>query len=120
MNAQEILELVRAGYTKTEIDAMGRENAAETTNAENVPVPEPSAQATQTEAQDATEAKTEHEPPVSPGTELDRLYAELRNLTAAMQANNRAAADMGASIIEPQKAAINTMRELADVPAPKE
>lgn len=120
MNANEILELVRAGYTKQEIDAMGRENAAEQANAENDPVPADTAQAPENEPSQATEAKTEHEPPVSPGTELDRLYREIANLTKAMQANNRASADMGANIIEPQQAAINTMRELSSIPAPKE
>ena len=116
MNAKNILELVRAGYTKSEIEAMVNENADDK---KPDPVPESPAQVAETETPEAEEQE-DRKPPVSPGTELDRLYAELRNLTAAMQANNRAAADMGAKIIEPQKAAINTMRELASVPEPKE
>ncbi len=112
MNASDILTLVRAGYSKSEIDAMSRENPAQAANPETVPMPtEP------VEAASAPVAAQEApaEPPKAAGTELDRLFSELRNLTAAIQQSNRAAADMGANIIDPQAAGINALAGLGNL-----
>ena len=123
MNAQDILTLLRAGYSKSEIDAMSREKAAETTKNETDNLPAETPQATQKPAPAPAEPpkapaeppKAPAEPPKAAGTELDRLFSELRNLTAAIQQSNRAAADMGANIIDPQTAGINALANLGNL-----
>lgn len=115
MNANEILELVRAGFTKAEIMELstGRENASQETNVE--PAEEP-AEPVNVPQSEEKPAKTEKEPPAAPGTELDRLYKQLSALTAAIQGQNRMDAEQGASIIEPYENGIKTIRELTGIP----
>lgn len=116
MNAHDILTLLRAGYSKGEIDAMSREEAAETTNNETDNLPAENPQAPQEPAPAPVAAQeAPAEPPKAAGTELDRLFSELRNLTAAIQQSNRAAADMGANIIDPQAAGVNALADLGNL-----
>lgn len=91
MNYDDILALVRAGYSKTEIDAMGPGAAA--------PAPVPPAQ--QPAAPAAPEQPKESPAPAVPpqaqplaatSTEalLQQLFGSVNTLTQAVQAQNRA------------------------------
>lgn len=116
MNTQDVLTLLRAGYSKSEIDAMSREKAAETTNNETDKSPAENPQAPQEPAPAPVAAQeAPAEPPRVAGTDLDRLFSELRNLTAAIQQSNRAAADMGANIIDPQAAGMDALASLGNL-----
>ena len=101
MSYKDIIILLSAGYTKEEISGM---DAAEPDPAAiPQPAPQPDAQpAPQPEAQPAPQ------PEAQPAPQPD-LLAAIRELTAAVQANNRAAADMGANIIDPIKAGQQAM-----------
>lgn len=112
MTLQEIQELVRAGFTKSDIDRLTCENPAQETNPEPVPMPAEPAEVPQA----PQEATTATEMPKAPGTELDRLFSELRNLTAAIQAGNRAAAEMGANIIDPKSAGMQAIAAIGGLP----
>lgn len=90
MNYDEILALVRAGYSKTEIDAMGAGAAA--------PAPKPAVQQTETPEQPKEPAAPEAPTPApsvtvqpeapAPASHIDEL---LHQILGAVQANNRAA-----------------------------
>lgn len=108
MTLQEILALGKMGYTKADIDAlMGRENAPQETKKEETPKPAEPVKVPEKPAEE------KHEPPRAEGTQLDRLFKQLGELTAALQAQNRAAADMGANIIDPRSAGINGIATLS-------
>lgn len=88
MNYDDILALVRAGYSKAEIDAMGSGAAA--------PAPAPPAQ--QPEAPEppkespAPAVPTQAQPQAATSTEalLQQLFGSVNTLTQAVQAQNRA------------------------------
>lgn len=100
MNYDDILALVRAGYSKSEIDAMGADSAA--------PAPKPAVQPTKTPEQPkpaVQQTKTPEQPkepaapeapapapsvtvqPEAPTSHIDEL---LHQILGAVQANNRA------------------------------
>ena len=88
MNYDDILALVRAGYSKTEIDAMGPGAAA--------PAPVPPAQQPDAPEQ-PKESPAPAVPPQAPqvtatSTEalLQQLFGSVNTLTQAVQAQNRA------------------------------
>lgn len=108
MQSSEILELVRAGYTKAEIQAMDAAPAAAPA-ADPVPVAEPAAPAA-----DPVPA-AEPSAPAAPDWQ-QQLFTQLGALTAAIQGQNRAQAEMGAQIIEPYAAGVNTLRGLVNIP----
>ena len=119
MTLSDILTLGAMGYTKADIDAlMEREKPAEETKPETDPKPAAPAQDAQKPAAPAQDAQKPTAVPVDPkpadppkaaGTEFDRLMKRLDELTAAMQENNRAAAEMGANIINPRAAAVRNI-----------
>lgn len=116
MTIQDILTLGKMGYTKADIDALvERENAPHGAKSEDKPKPAEPAQTPQKQEPPKTDPLTasKKEPPKADGTELDRLYAKLGELTAALQAQNRAAAEMGASIIDPREAGVNALSALS-------
>lgn len=120
MNYSDVQNLLAQGFTPEFI--MGLEgpvtaqNAQEATHPEPDQKPVPSTEAPQEAPAPAQEAPAQSNPPAAPGTELDRLFTELRNLTTALQASNRAAADMGANIIDPQTAGRNALTALGGLP----
>lgn len=117
MTLSDILTLGKMGYTKAEIDAlMEREKPAEETKPETDPKPAAPVQDTQKPAALPVDPKPDPkpaEPPKAAGTEFDRLMKRLDELTAAMQENNRAAAEMGVNIINPRAAAVRNIAELS-------
>lgn len=109
MLSSEILELVRAGYTKAEIQAMDAAPAADP-----VPEAEPEAPAPAADPQPAAE------PAAAAPDWQQQLFTQLGALTAAIQGQNRAQAEMGAQIIEPYAAGVNTLRGLVNIPNKEE
>ena len=97
MTYKEIMFLLEKGYSKEEIDNMDTEDEAP------APAAEPAAEPAQEPAPEPEKA------------DVDLLTA-IKELTAAVQANNRAAAEMGANIIDPQADAVNLMRGLGNIP----
>lgn len=122
MTLSDILTLGKMGYTKADIDAlMEREKPAEETKPETNPKPAAPAQDAQKPAAPAQEStKPRPEPAAPAGTEFDRLMARLDALTAQMQEQNRAAAEMGANIIDPRKAGISGIAALSGYELKKE
>lgn len=81
MNYEDILALVRAGYTKDEIAAMG---AA-------APEPEPANVSPKNPAVQSPDAMPTAQPPVNATEQLlQQLLGGMTTLTAAVQAQNRA------------------------------
>lgn len=111
MKSSEILELVRAGYTKAEIQAMDAAAPAAPA-ADPVPAAEPAAPVPAADPQPAAE-------PAAPDWQ-QQLFTQLGALTAAIQGQNRAQAEMGAQIIEPYAAGVNTLRGLVNIPNKEE
>lgn len=104
MSYKDIIILLNAGYTKDEITGMDDSQPDPQSAPAAIPQPEP-----QPDAQPAPAApQPEPHPDAQPAPQPD-LLAAIRELTAAVQANNRAAADMGANIIDPIKAGHQAM-----------
>lgn len=116
MLSSEILELVRAGYTKAEIQAM--DDAAPAPAADPVPAAEPAAPSPAADPVPAAEPAA----PAAPAAPdwQQQLFTQLGALTAAIQGQNRAQAEMGAQIIEPYAAGVNTLRGLVNIPNKEE
>lgn len=112
MSYKDIIILLSAGYTKEEISGMDADQPDPAASTQPAPQPEaqPAPAAPQPEPQpDAQPApQPEPQPDAQPAPQPD-LLAAIRELTAAVQANNRAAADMGANIIDPIKAGQQAM-----------
>lgn len=88
MNYDDILALVRAGYSKSEIDAMAAGSAAPGATTEQraeapAPAQEPPAPAVQAPAQQPG-------PATSTEALLQQLFGSVNTLTQAVQAQNRA------------------------------
>lgn len=117
MTLQEILMLGKMGYTKADIDAMEREKAADDANINADPKPAtptvPASPAAPAAPAAPVAPAAPAEPPKAEGTELDRLFSKLSELTAALQASNRAAAEMGANIIDPRAEAVGALATLS-------
>ncbi len=120
MNIAQVNELLSKGFTAEFIMGLDSpvtaQNAAEETNTTPAPEPAPAPEAPQEAPAPAQEAPAQSSPPAAPGTELDRLFTELRNLTAAIQAGNRMSAEMGANIIDPQTAGREALSALGGLP----
>ena len=97
MSYKDIIILLSAGYTKDEISGMDDTQPEPQPAPAAIPQPEPQ-----------PEPQPDPQPAPQPDPQPD-LLAALRELTAAVQANNRAAADMGANIIDPIKAGQQAM-----------
>ena len=97
MNYDDILALVRAGYSKTEIDAMGPGAAAPAPVPPVPPVPpaqQPAAPAApeQPKESPAPAVPPQAQPLAATSTEalLQQLFGSVNTLTQAVQAQNRA------------------------------
>lgn len=117
MNYEDILALVRAGYNKDDIAAMGA--AAPTTPA--TPAPEPAGGPPETPAMQSADAVSATQPPVNATEQLlQQLLGGMSTLTAAVQAQNRA----GITGATPPKSNAALAREatarLAGIPYDKE
>lgn len=116
MNYDDILALVRAGFTKDDIAAMGA--AASATPA---PEPEPANVSPENPAVQSPDAVPTAQPPVNATEQLlQQLLGGMSTLTAAVQAQNRA----GITGATPPKSNADLAREatarLAGIPYDKE
>lgn len=116
MNYDDILALVRAGYNKDDIAAMGA--AAPATTA---PEPEPAAEPSKTAAVQSPDAVPTAQPPLNATEQLlQQLLGGMSTLTAAVQAQNRA----GITGATPPKSNADLAREatarLVGIPYDKE
>ena len=91
MNYDDILALVRAGYSKTEIDAMVSGAAAPAAPAPVPPAQQPAAPE-QPKESPAPAVPPQAQPPAATSTEalLQQLFGSVNTLTQAVQAQNRA------------------------------
>lgn len=95
MTYTEILELIRAGYTRAEIDAMQKEETAPVSAAAE-PGPAIEAELDEEQKQTTTQNKPESVPPAEPAkhepTEVEKLVSALGlkidRMTAAIQGRN--------------------------------
>ena len=106
MNANDILSLVNAGFTKSEILQMFPQDPAP---AEDQPAAVPDQAPAAPPEQPAPQAV-----PAADG--MQQLFQQMAALTSAIQAQNRAYAEQGTEIIEPYAQGVNTLRGLADIP----
>lgn len=125
MNYSDVQNLLAQGFTAEFIMGLNSpvtaQKPAEETKPETNPKPAAPAQDAQKPAAPAQEStKPRPEPAAPAGTEFDRLMARLDALTAQMQEQNRAAAEMGANIIDPRKAGISGIAALSGYELKKE
>lgn len=107
MTYGDILTLLRAGYTKEEIDAM-KDGPSPTDPAPTDPEPAADPQPAE-DPQPAAQPETPPDP-------TQQVLSQITELIKAVQANNRSSADMGAEIIEPKQQALSTLRSLGGIP----
>lgn len=112
---RDIMLLLRAGYSKTEIDAMTDEELQDEPNTQTEQKPTEPVNV----PQGPTSAPVEPVQPVpQPASDMDKVLQQLSALTAAIQGNNLAYAEMGAEIIDPQQTAVNVLRGMGGIPNP--
>ena len=112
MKINELLELVRAGFTKEEI--MQFENSGHDT-VEPKPAPTPEPEQAPEPAQNPDPVRTPEPEPANPDP-MQELTKRITELTQAVQASNRTYAEMGGEIIDPHTEAINTFRTVGGIP----
>lgn len=115
MTYADILTLLRAGYTKDEIDAMEdpADPAAQPETKPADPAPEAPAEEQAPEAQPAA-------PTEAPADPTQQILHQLTELVKSVQAQNRGAAEIKGNIIEPGAQAMDTLRSLGGIPAAPE
>lgn len=109
MTYADILILLKAGYTKTEIEAMDQPEQA-------APAAEPETQPAAPAPEAPAEEQTPAAQPDAPQDPTQQILMQLTELVKSVQANNRSMAEMGAEIIEPRQQAINTLKSLGGIP----
>lgn len=123
MNITQVNDLLSKGFTPEFIMGLDSpvtaQNAAEVTTPTPAQEPAPAPEPPQEAHAPAQVPTAQSDPPAAPGTELDRLFTELRNLTAAIQQGNRMSAEMGANIIDPQTAGREALSALGGLPTDK-
>lgn len=131
MTYSDILILLKAGYTKDEIDNMTDTTAEPQALA---PFPEtgsslpPSADVpSESLPQESVPAPAVGDPDPAPqpaadpvGEQIKQLQEMMSGLIAQIQQGSREQAEMGAKIIDPHTSAIQTLRGLADIKTSQE
>ena len=128
MKKSDILELVRAGYSKAEIDAMSDEEAPSATNSENDQEPAQTANDAQEGAEAPVEAVRAVQPvpaipdalpPLSLKDRLGALEKTLSSLAQTVQGANRRNNYAQAAIIPPDAQAVDVFRGMTGAPTNK-
>lgn len=119
MTYADILILLKAGYTKDEIDAMDQpeQEPQQAAPAQEVPAEE---QAPETQPAVSTATPPDTLPTVSTATPPDptqQILQQLTELVRSVQAQNLGAAEIRGNIIEPGAQAMDTLRSLGGIPA---
>lgn len=111
MTYADIIIMLKAGYTKEEIDAMDQPS-------------DPAAQPETQPADQAPEAPSEEQAPeaqpAAPADPTQQILQQLTELVRSVQAQNRGAAEIKGNIIEPGAQAMDTLRSLGGIPAAPE
>ena len=110
---RDIMLLLRAGYSKAEIDAMDDEELQYEPNTQTEQKPTEPANVPQGPTSVPVEPV---QPAPQPASDMDKVLQQLADLTAAIQGNNRAYAEMGAQIIDPQQTAVDVLRGMSGIP----
>ena len=108
MTYADIIIMLKAGYTKEEIEAMDQPEAQPETQQAD-PAPEAPAEEQAPEAQ-----------PAAPADPTQQILQQLTELVRSVQAQNRGAAEIKGNIIEPGAQAMDTLRSLGGIPAAPE
>lgn len=110
MTYADIIIMLKAGYTKDEINAMEQpEQAAQPEAQQAAPAPEAPAEEQAPEAQPAAPAET-------PADSTQQILQQLTELVKSVQAQNRGAAEIRGNIIEPGAQAMDTLRSWGGIP----
>ena len=134
MTYADILTLLRAGYTKDEIDAMEApeapapqpetqpaNQAQEAPAEEPAPEAQPANQAQEAPAEEpAPEAQPANQAQEAPADPTQQILQQLTELVRSVQAQNLGAAEIRGNIIEPGAQAMDTLRSLGGIPAAPE
>lgn len=115
MTYADIIIMLKAGYTKEEIEAMDQPSdpAAQPETQPADPAPEAPAEEQPPEAQPAAPAE-------APADPTQQILHQLTELVKSVQAQNRGAAEIKGNIIEPGAQAMDTLRSLGGIPAAPE
>lgn len=115
MTYADIIIMLKAGYTKEEIEAMDQPSdpAAQPETQQADPAPEAPAEEQPPEAQPAAPAE-------APADPTQQILQQLTELVRSVQAQNRGAAEIRGNIIEPGAQAMDTLRSLGGIPAAPE
>jgi hypothetical protein len=118
MTYADIIIMLKAGYTKEEIEAMDQTEApaAQPETQPANPAPEAPAEEQAPEAQPAAPAA----PAEAPADPTQQILQQLTELVRSVQAQNRGAAEIRGNIIEPGAQAMDTLRSLGGIPAAPE
>jgi len=119
MTYADIIIMLKAGYTKEEIDAMDQPSdpAAQPETQPADPAPEAPSEEQAPEAQPAAKAEAQ---PAAPADPTQQILQQLTELVRSVQAQNRGAAEIKGNIIEPGAQAMDTLRSLGGIPAAPE
>lgn len=132
MTYSDILILLKAGYTKDEIDNMNDTTAEPQALAPfpeagssslppSADVPSESLQQESVPAPDVGDPEPAPQPAADPvGDQIKQLQEMMSGLIAQIQQGSREQAEMGAKIIDPHQSAIQTLRGLADIKSSQE
>lgn len=115
MTYADIIIMLKAGYTKEEIEAMDQPEApaAQPETQPSDPAQEAPAEEQAPEAQPAAPAE-------APADPTRQILQQLTELVRSVQAQNRGAAEIKGNIIEPGAQAMDTLRSLGGIPAAPE
>lgn len=125
MKIEDVLALVRAGFSREEINQM----AAQDTITAGSPTDQPAAAAKKEETVSVQETQAAEQPAaaqtaaVHPSGQpaaaqpsgIEALQAQILALTEAIQASNRAYAEQGSDIIDPQTAGMQQLASLGNI-----
>lgn len=122
MTYADILILLKAGYTKDEINNMEAPADPQALLLSPGAVVQPSGAAASESSsseslpQESVPAPEVGDPEPAPQDPTQQILMQLTELVKSVQANNRSMAEMGAEIIEPRQQAINTLKSLGGIP----
>jgi hypothetical protein len=120
MTYADIIIMLKAGYTKEEIEAMDQpEQAAPEAQPETQPA-DPAPEAPAEEQAPEAQPEAPAAPAEAPADPTQKILQQLTELVRSVQAQNRGAAEIRGNIIEPGAQAMDTLRSLGDIPAAPE
>lgn len=111
MTYADIIIMLKAGYTKEEIEAMDQPSD---------PAAQPETQPVDQAPEAPAEEQAPEAQPAAPADPTQQILQQLTELVRSVQAQNRGAAEIKGNIIEPGAQAMDTLRSLGGIPAAPE